>query len=86
MLLIAAEGSDWWPHFTKWEGPVCRGASWQQLSGVKGTGQAPSWAAAVLFCRGCQQHKSFPYLWLLLSVLDSTAETSVHLDTLPEQL
>lgn len=40
MLLIAAGGSDWWPHFTKWGGGVVRAASWQQLSSAKGTGQA----------------------------------------------
>lgn len=40
MLLIAAEGSDWQPHFTKWDCRVFRTASWQQLSSVKGTGQA----------------------------------------------
>lgn len=40
MLLTAAEGSDWQPHFTEWEGRVFRAASWQQLSSVKDTGQA----------------------------------------------
>lgn len=38
VLLIAAEGFD--HHCTRWEGAVFRTAPWQQLSSVKGTGQA----------------------------------------------